>query len=100
MLANLDNRTRSARRGAAVALLATATLLSATACGTNDIPRSKGDQPSRITGDAPQTVSVHTITLPDGATVQCIWEAADSSSRDNTAGGLSCDWANKTEPTK
>ena len=100
MPANLDNRSRSARRGAVVALLATATLFSATACGTNDIPRFKGDQPSRITGDAPQTVSVHTITLPDGAAVLCIWEVADSPTRDMTAGGLSCDWANKTEPTK
>ena len=88
----LPETSRRARRAGGVVLLTAVTLLGATACADNP-PRFKGEQPSQITGKAPSTVSVHTVTLEDGTQVRCIWEA------ESYGAGLSCDWQHKSAPT-
>ncbi|WP_137726500.1 hypothetical protein [Prescottella subtropica] len=82
------------RAGTAFGVAATAVAVVAGATACDSTPRYQGEQPARITGDAPSTVAVHTVTFKDGAKVRCIWEA-DSSQ----GGGLSCDWASATSPT-
>jgi len=51
---------------------------------------------TRIEGDPKTWVRVHTIELSDGTSVLCIWEQSTG----YDAGGLSCDWANKTTPSE
>ncbi|MET4614084.1 hypothetical protein ABIC28_005097 [Rhodococcus sp. PvR044] len=87
------------RRSAAVLAIAAAALLTTSACSAvyGDPAREEGPKVIEVRGDAPPIVSAHTVTLPDGAQVLCIWEA--NNALQQSGGGVSCDWANKTAAT-
>jgi ABC-type glycerol-3-phosphate transport system substrate-binding protein len=65
------------RAGLLMALIATAAL--AAACGDNS---AGGD------GPLPDSIKPHTVNLPDGRNVLCVFES------NGYPGGLSCDWSN------
>lgn len=82
-------RNRAFRLAAAALLAATAVTLAACTPTRDNAPKV-----TRIEGDLKTSVRVHTIELSNGSTVLCIWEGIGN------AGGLSCDWTNKTTPQR
>lgn len=66
------------KRLALAASLSTVAVLVA-ACGDNSAGES---------GPLPESIKTHTVNLPDGRNVLCVFE------KDGYGGGLSCDWSN------
>ncbi|NKR32247.1 hypothetical protein GS504_15815 [Rhodococcus hoagii] len=66
------------RKRVAAAVLAAGALVGLTACAGTD---AQGN-------DTPSLVWPHTVALPDGRTVLCVFEKFDY------GGGTSCDWVN------
>lgn len=50
----------------------------------------EGNPQTGATGNLPFSIRPHTVVLPDGRNVLCIWEG--TSGQESGGGGVSCDW--------